>query len=104
MERRFLTLDDVLEIVVYLLSAARNAVGGTGQRSSILFLDCALRLISGIQEEREVPPILDSLAAEIEGRRDLLAVDAGAYIDSLDDLIRLIARDMISRATTEGLT
>jgi hypothetical protein len=99
MERRFLTLDDVLEVVVYLLSTARNVVGGRGEHASPLFLDCAVRLLSTVldQELNDAPPILDEIRKEIEAGRDLLSVEAGAYVESIDDLIRIIARDMLER-------
>ncbi len=106
MERYFLSLDDVLESIVYLLSTARNVVGGGGEQASPLFLDCALRQLSVIidQEGEEAPPILCALKEGIEARRDLLSLDASAYVDSLDDLIRMIARDMLLRnaATSNG--
>lgn len=104
MERRFLLLDDILEVVVYLLSTARNVVGGRGEYASPLFLDCAVRLLSTILDEegKEAPAILSEIREEIEARRDLLSLDPGAYVDSLDDLIRMIARDMLERSRAKS--
>lgn len=100
MERHFLTLDDVLENVIYLISTARNVVGWQAERASPLFLDCAIRLVSVIldDERDETPGILRALGAEIASRRDLLSLDATAYVESLDELIKIIARDMLERS------
>lgn len=104
MERRFLILDDVLEVVVYLLSTARNVVGGRGEHASPLFLDCAVRLLSTVvdQEKDDTPLILDKIKTEIEARRELLSADAAAYIESIDDLMRIIARDMLERSKVKS--
>lgn len=104
MERRFLILDYVLEVVVYLLSTARNVVGGRGEHASPLFLDCAVRLLSTVvdQEKDDTPLILDKIKTEIEARRELLSADAAAYIESIDDLMRIIARDMLERSKVKS--
>jgi len=104
MEKRYLRLDDILEVVAYLVSTARNVVGGPAERASVMFLDSAVRLISIALDDAgdEPPAILQQLAVEIGARREFLSLDASVYAESLDDLIRIIARDMMTCTQTEG--
>ncbi len=99
-ESRLLQLDDILEILVFLLSAARNVVGGQSEKAGPLLLESAERVISCVvgNEKDRTPEVLKQLAPQIIACRELFVLDRAAYMDFADELIRLTARNMLDRS------
>ncbi|MFC1960828.1 DUF6092 family protein [Chloroflexota bacterium] len=99
-ERLVLSEDDLYKVLSFLVSSAHLCVVEPKLYGTFRLIDAASRLTESVLQEGQLPDdeFLSTFKAETDKGAVLLMTDEQAYIQYLEDMTRMLAKEMKRRS------